>query len=155
MRIQYVFFALLLSGCGSEDNYDECILKHMEGVKSDHGAKLIQESCYEKYNKIEIPEGVRKLSQNEQLKVTGRAGVGYSHDYYSGSIYNGNESITITEVKIRITSKSNGSESSRDYIDSVSVSPLSTGKFGFSFMVGDKGSEYSWYIVSAKGYKSK
>lgn len=155
MKFLYVFVALILFGCSEPSNYDDCILKHMEGVKSDQGAQLIHKSCYEKHNKKTSPKGVRKLELKEQFKLTGRAGVGYTSNYYSGNIYNGNESITITEVKIKITTKSDKSERSKEYIDSVSVPPLSSGEFGFTFMPSDKGSEYSWNIVSAKGYESQ
>tara|TARA_R110001583_G_scaffold146816_1_gene298840 strand:- start:1103 stop:1570 length:468 start_codon:yes stop_codon:yes gene_type:complete len=155
MRIVFILVLLALFGCSESNNYDECILKHMEGVKSDHGAKLIRKSCYDKHNKKAQPTGVRKLELKEQSKITGRAGVGYTSNYYTGNIYNGNELLTITEVKIKITTKSGKSESYKEYIDTVNISPLSTGEFAFTFMPGDKGSDYSWNIVSAKGYKSQ
>jgi len=155
MRIVYVFVTLILFGCSESSNYDECILKHMEGVKSDHGARLISNSCYEKHNKKSTPKGVRELELEEEFKLTGRAGVSSIYNYYKGDIYNGNESITLTEIKIKITTTSGKSETSKEYIDTVHISPLSTGEFAFTFMPGDKGSEYTWNIVSAKGYKSQ
>ena len=82
------------------------------------------------------------------MNLTGRAGLSYGNTF-SGSIYNGNRDVTITEVEIAVTASKGDS---KVYITKVLVLPLSTSNFSFDIVVGDKGSEYSWNIVSAKGY---
>lgn len=155
MKKNCTFIVLFLIGCSNPENYEECILKHMEGVKSDYGAKLIHASCYKKHNNKSSPEGVRSLELEEQLRLSGKANVSYFNDYYTGNIYNGNQFITLTEIKIRVITRLISSEESNDYLVKVNIPPLTTGEFKFNFMPGESGSEYSWKIISAKGYKSE
>ncbi|MGO2181796.1 hypothetical protein [Pseudoalteromonas sp. 20-MNA-CIBAN-0454] len=153
--IPLILATLFLLGCDEKpETYDECILENMKGVKSDVGAKLIHRSCYEKNKKQTTPKEIKQLGVKERLNLTGRASLGYSN-YYSGNIYNGNESITVTELKIKITTTNGKSKTSRYYIDEVNIPPLTSKSFGVDIILGGSGSEYSWVISSAKGYEVK
>jgi len=92
----------------------------------------------------------KQLSQEQIKKLTGRAGLSFGN-YYSGSIYNGNDNIMINEVMISVTTTINGEETSRIYVDEVHIPPRTTSDFGFNIIVGDKDAEHKWAIVGAKG----
>ena len=153
--IPLILVTLFLLGCDEKPaTYDECILENMKGVKSDVGAKLIHRSCYEKNKKQTTPKEIKQLEVKEQLNLTGRASLGYSN-YYSGNIYNGNESISVTELKIKITTVDGKKKTSRYYICKVNIPPLTSKSFGFDIILGGVGSDYSWAISSAKGHEEK
>lgn len=153
--IPLILVTLFLLGCDEKPaTYDECILEHMKGVKSDVGAKLIHKSCYEKNKRQTTPKEIKQLGVKERLNLTGRASLGYSN-HYSGNIYNGNESITVTELKVKITTVDGKKETSRYYISKVNIPPLTSKSFDFDIILGGNGSEYSWAISSAKGYEVK
>lgn len=151
-----IFTAVFLAGCdqfSQSKNLDDCILKHMDGVTSDKAALLINRSCREKFPEgSEAKRRSRDLSYIEQSKLTGRAGLSFGN-YYSGSIYNGNEDIIVTSVTIRVTGKLGDKTTPRDYADNVTIPPLSTRDFGVNIVVGDEGAEYSWGIMGARGYR--
>lgn len=154
--ISILLTVFALAGCdqfSQPQNFDDCILKHMDGVTSDKAALLITRSCRKKFPKGSAErKRARDLSFLELVNLTGRAGLDYG-SYYSGSIYNGNKNITITSVTIRITGKSGKKSNTREYTDEVSIPPLSTADFGMNIIRGDKGTDYSWGIVSARGYR--
>lgn len=147
---------LALSGCdqlAAPKTFDDCILKHMDGVTSDKAAVLINRSCREKFPEgSEEKQRSRELAYDELKNLTGRAGLSFGN-YYSGSLYNGNEDITITSVTIKITGKLGIASTSREYTDDVTIPPLNTKDFGVNIVVGDDGTEYSWGITGARGYR--
>jgi hypothetical protein len=57
-------------------------------------AGLVMLSCREKFPKPSIPD--RPLSSEERSMLTGRAGTSTDGKYFSGSIYNGNDHVTVT-----------------------------------------------------------
>lgn len=155
-KLAIAFLISILAGCDqitSPKDYDDCILKNMKGVNSDVGANQIRQSCRKKF-----PEGSeykykeRDLGFLEITAVTGRAGLSYGNRY-SGSLYNGNEDITVTSVKIRVTGKNGDTETSREYQVGVKIPPQTTSDFSFDIIVGEQGAEYSWGIVGGKGFK--
>lgn len=155
LRRATLLLMILLTGCdqfSQPKNFDDCILKHMEGVTSDQAAKLIYRSCRAKFpaDSIEKRE-IRDLTGPELSKLTGSAGL-ILQSYYGGSIYNGNKDITVTSVTIQISGTLGESTTSRDYTDEVTVPPLSTREFGVNIVGGDEGTYYSWSINSARGY---
>lgn len=116
----------------------------------------------------------RDLAPAELLKLAGRLATGVSPDRLSGSVYNGNDGLTVTELQIAVTtaparnlfagilgpgvrqghgvspSKVNGQEVTRLYQADVSVPPLATGGVDIDIL-RDKGAEVTWRIVAAKG----
>jgi len=148
--------AFLVAGCdqfSQPKNFDDCILKHMDGVTSDKAALLINRSCREKFpGGSEEEKRSRDLTYAELSKLTGRASLSFGN-YYSGSLYNGNEGITVTSVTIRVTTKLGEVETTREYTDEVTIPPLSTKDFGVNIVVGDEGTDYSWGINGARGYR--
>lgn len=148
--------ALMLGGCdqvfGPKD-YDDCILQNMKGVNSDLGAKQIAHSCRVKF--VDKPKAIHKersLKFSELVAITGRAGVGAYDNAYSGNLYNGNADITITSLLIEVTENKSGNAISRKYLVERKIKPLTTEFFSVDIVTGSKGADYSWKIVSAKGY---
>lgn len=148
---------LILAGCdqlSEPRTFDDCILKNMKGVTSDHAAVLINRSCREKFPQGSTErEKSRTLTSLEIGNLTGRAGLSYGN-HYSGSMYNGNRDITVTSVTIRVSGKLRESDTSRDYTVDVTIPPLSTQTFRFNIVEGDEGTEYSWSIIGARGYRT-
>lgn len=146
----------LLSGCdqiSAPKDYDDCILKNMGGVDSDLGASEIRRSCRKKFPEgSEFKNRIRVLEPWEVYSITGRAGLEYGNRY-SGSLYNGNKNITVTSVKVRVTTKIAKGENSREYRVKVNIPPETTSDFDFDIIVGDKGSEYSWGVIGGSGYE--
>ena len=140
--------------CDSPSSYDDCILKHMEGVKSDRGAFLIESSCGEKYPDIPIQlQKSRNLIRDEFTKVTGRAGLNYGNRY-SGNLYNGNQEITVTQVRVRVTTNKDEVTAFKDYLVEVNIPPMTAVDFGFDIVLGDKGTNYSWGLFGGDGYEN-
>lgn len=162
--ILLLFFLTIIVGCNSEEkpkDYDDCILINMRGVDSDAGARQIRDSCRKKHPVgSEYKHLERDLNDIEISGITGTAGLsksyradlGYSNKYV-GSLYNGNKSVTITTVLIKIITTQDESISTKEYETSVFIKPLSSGDFNFDIFVGGAGSKYSWQIVSAKGFR--
>lgn len=88
-----------------------------------------------------------------------------SDDQYTGSLYNGNDKLTVGSVEfaVTITDRSPGSKvppwergaSTRSYVVPMTISPKSVKNFRFNIIAGDPSARYSWQVVSAKGYKSE
>jgi len=150
-----ILFALVAStpsyaGLFGPSNYDECILDSMKGVTSDVAARLVARSCRKQFPRIQkkAPE-TSSLSYPQLRKVTGRAG---GNGYFSGSLYNGNENLVVTEITINVTTTISGKEVSRLYTEAVNIESQKTSSFGFSIIAGDKDADQSWSIKSAQGY---
>ena len=146
---------ILLVGCDqnlSLQNYDSCILNNMKGVDSDLGSAQIIESCRAKFPEDhEYLKKIRNLSPAEVRLLDGRAGISFE-DRYSGTLYNGNESVTVTSVRVQITLKNDKKKISRIYKVSVKIPPQTTSSFGFTIISDHKGSESIWEIVDGKGF---
>lgn len=146
-------------------DFDDCILANMHGATSDLVTAMIRQSCREKFpeRKTDQPKS-RALNLAEISKVTGRAGLAYG-SRYSGTLYNGNDRLTLTQVEILITTQSPASAGygkygdfipdpvSRTYAADVTIPTKTTGPFGFDIIVGDAGAKYTWSVVSAKGFE--
>lgn len=89
----------------SPRNYDECILKYMSGVDSNLGASQIIQSCRKKFPVgSEYAYKERELKPVEIKSLTGRGSYpGYGQ--FTGEIHNGNESVTVTAIRINLTTK--------------------------------------------------
>ena len=129
--------------------YEDCVLEAMEGgSKTDDAIRLIARACREKFP---VAANDDQLSPSQMANLTTRGGpVG---EVWSGSLYNGNEDVTVTEVEIHVTTIGGGEKTLRRYRADVHVPPLKTGTVFFPIIPGDEGAEYSWSIGSAKGRK--
>ena len=186
-------------------DYDDCILKTMTGVTSREAARAIETSCRAKFPPIaaqassvreweDVPAAsiassdpslapasktapdTRALAPQELAKLTGRAGKRLNSDLFSGSLYNGNDNLRISEIEIEVTTTKQTAEDcppdwardpkrkpipldcipdSRSYVIQKTIPPKTVGNFYFNFIAGDAGASYSWQVVSAKGYKSE
>ena len=144
--------AVLLSYVGYEPkNYDDCLLRNMRSVHTQLGEAQIALACRDKFSVKKKPKG-RKLSPAELEMLIGSTGLGYTPDYYSGRIYNGNYNLKITKVFIQLTINEQDHQIQRVYMDdNLSIAPLQVGNFGFPVLSGSKNAHYEWEILSAEG----
>ena len=126
-----------------------------------------------KNNEVHLTRRInRDLTGDEVIKLDGFASKNSDTNIYAGTIYNGNNDITITEVDITVTAKHGENEITRTYRDKVQIRPLSTAsfsvelyrspkEFGISsldsalnkeFGVKQDGISYEWCFSGAKGY---
>jgi hypothetical protein len=80
------------------------------------------------------------------------AGFRECDDQYAGSLYNGNDSVTIVAVEIAIATVVNGKNSSTSYSIPMTVSPKTVKDFRFNIISGDVDAPYTWQLVSGKGF---
>ncbi len=157
-RVAAFSLVILLStessaGWFGPSNQAECILESMKGVTSDRAATLVARSCREKFpDKPKEQKKTRELSSSELGQVTGRAGIDSYITYFKGNLYNGNTSVTVTQVSVGVTTKIDEKEVSRTYVADVNIPPQTTANFSFSIIVGDKVADFSWGLVAARGY---
>lgn len=96
---------------------------------------------------------IRSLSYTEMNELTGRGGPENYDTKFSGTIYNGNESVVVTEIEIRVTFTNDEQRVSRVYKDTTKVFPLSTSMLYFSILSPGGGFKFGgWSIDGAKGY---
>jgi hypothetical protein len=156
--IAVVFMQLCLpAGAGwfGPSNYDECILDSMKGVTSNSAAILIKEACRKKFPDNPKPNvSSHELLPEEIFKIAGRAGLSYGN-VYSGNLYNGNSSLTVTNVSIEISISACERAYTnviRSYKVDVDIPPLTAKDFKIDIIVGDAGCQYTWKIAHAQGY---
>ncbi len=152
------FLALGVNACSREPkDYDDCILRYVKPGLDLAAVLAVRGSCRAKFPSgtanTETQLGERELSPSEIAALDGRAGPFGS--YYSGDLYNANSGITVTAVRIRITTKIGGKDDSRVYQAKVSIRPRETGHLGFGIIVGDEGAKYDWSIEGATGVPSR
>lgn len=151
--------ALAISCQGDPQNYDDCILRHVKPGMNQAAVAVVMRSCREKFP-ADSAGGTahgpteRTLNPSELAALTGRAALAYGNRY-SGTLYNGNAALTLTEVEISISTTVDGKEVTRLYRTNVSVPPQTAADFEFDIVVGDKGADYSWTIASAKAGPKK
>ena len=100
-------------------------------------------------------EKPRDLTLSEVSLLTGRAGPATTSGYFKGSIYNGNEGITVTEIEIIIATEIGGVAVARAYRNEVSIGPLETGDIFVQIIQGDSGADYTWCVSGGKGMNTK
>ena len=93
----------------------------------------------------------RALTAQELSAIGGSAELRYGSPY-SGQIYNGNTSVTLTEVVAEITTSVNGKRTRQTYTASVIVPPLTSREVSFGVYV-NQGTDYALEIVKATGYQ--
>lgn len=143
--------SLIVAGCDQSpqpSTYDDCILKHVAGVASDHAAKLIRDACREKFPDTKADTEF-ELSEAELSKLTGRFGLSGSR--YGGRIYNGNDDITVTSITIEVTLTRGDQTISRLYRQQVTIPSLSTSSLALAVFDEMEGVEHSAHIASAVG----
>ncbi|MFH1025685.1 MAG: hypothetical protein V1764_03310 [Nitrospirota bacterium] len=159
-RLARVFFMVFISwpsissaGLFGPSNYDECIVESMKGVTSDVAARAIIQSCQKKFP-VKKPTD-SELPSQALAKITGRAGLSFGS--FRGSIYNGNNDYTITQITIVLIPKGNTHpaddfHNAKQYNVYVTVLPLTNSNFTVSVDSGDN-EEFDWNITKARGYK--
>lgn len=123
----------------------------MRGVTSNVAAAEIKRSCRGKFpTDPEAKPEPRELAASEVEALTGRAGLMFGNTY-GGNIYNENNDLTVTRIRIKVTTKIDGKIVSRVYLADVTIPPHSAADFSFSIIRGDAGADYSWSIDGAMG----
>ena len=146
--LAYILSMPATAGWFGPDDYDECILESMQGVKSDVAAYHIRQSCREKFPKYEETQekGTRPLTSQELRRITGTAN---KFTDLSIDAYNGNDNITISELTVSYTRANSGEESTIKLRIKTAIAPLTTS----NLIVSVPGGEFkSWGIVGARGY---
>ena len=145
-------FTIVLCGCERDPvDYDDCILMKMKASMSDGVANSIRAACRSRFS--DHPES-EDLHPSVVQKLTGKLGRPEIGNYWDGSIYNGNNEWTITEVTIGIVAQGKTENDYKFYKVGVSVSPLSNGTFATN-IDWPPDAPYYWTIYTAKGYKVK
>ncbi|MBY3789559.1 hypothetical protein HPQ32_14120 [Photobacterium carnosum] len=134
-------------GC-TEKSYDDCVINNLQGVDGKAVSSVIG-ACRNKFPRAKLPE--KSLDGLQVLLVTGRAGLNDYTNNYSGSLYNGNNNITVKSVILSIKVTNGKKSITREYAVNITIPPLSTSDFNAEILLGDKGASYSWFISSAKG----
>jgi hypothetical protein len=149
------FFTIsVLIACEKEpQNYDDCILKYLKEDMNETATRAIIYSCKEKFSQPTNESVVlqaRELTEVELDNLEGRAKLSHSNTF-GGEIYNGNEKIRVTELKVKIRTKLDGEIVTKVYSDNITISPQTTKNFYVDIITGDDGAEYIWGIASARG----
>ena len=158
MRLRQVLFASCLVGAsatsnagwiGGPEDYNECILESMKGVKSDQAARAIIRSCQEKFpNRTRA--NARTLSADKLGKLSGELSI-TSYGWVKGRIYNGNSETTLVEITITLKQKGN-TGGGRTYSAPVKIEPQSVGDINFPVFSKGESSAFEWWIAGARGY---
>lgn len=156
--IRFLFFVLLLlpnssyAGWFGPSNYNECILDEMKGVTSNLAAYNIERACRARFP-IQKPKDTR-VPKQVLVKIDGRLGPSEYLGGLSGTLYNGNENWTITQVTIYCVS--NADKTPRRYNVDTSISPLQTASVSVDTVAGEVSPKgFQWGIVGARGYQSR
>lgn len=123
-----------------------------EGVWSNTFGDCSRERRFVKSRKPEIKS--RELSFAEEVvPISGNARLSYG-DRFSGELYNGNTSITITQVTIKIETiySYSGIRLTKEYTVDITILPLTKKYFGIDIETGGSEATYEWSIEQAKGY---
>jgi hypothetical protein len=158
-----------LTGCGKK-TYEECVLEHAKELISKEAVRAIEDACFEKYyepTKFDPSTAkcleLRELSHLELQLLDGRGDI--NNGYFHGTIYNGNNSVTIEELTIGIKYNAHKEPtpeivnpfekySYKQFNTEVKISPNTASDF--SVKVLPKSSQYEkiiWNISSAKTCK--
>ncbi len=156
---------IAVAGFFGPSTFDECVLENMKGVTSDVAAAAIYNSCRHRFPLKKVPteqhkdfdtlyrdQNAPKLSTEETNKLTGRAGL-VGNSEYSATIYNGNNTVTITKVEITVSTFINRLPVSNRYSVDVDILPLKTVTFKFPVISGDDDAKYSWSFAAAYGHR--
>lgn len=146
-----VLATLLFTLWRSVGSYDECVLQGLRGVNNEAVAGAITSACRRKFSQTRSPtRQPRDLTPSQIANLTGRAAPEYGTQY-KGSIYNGNEGITVTDVDIALATIVGRDTTTRVYRTALNIPPLSVGDFAFAIVVGEARSTYEWSIAAARG----
>lgn len=144
-------------------NYEDCVLKGLQGgSKSDLAIEAVAGACRRKFPTqsqrtdssppnfgLPVIYDLDPIDANN--KLIGRAGLSFGNRY-AGDLYNGFDSVTITAVRVGITTKVGRDSSDREYLVPVRIAPLTTEHFSFDIILGDPGAKYAWYVAGAQGF---
>lgn len=154
--IACIYPSVSIGGWLGPSNYDECILESMKGVTSDAAAGAIVRSCRAKFS--EKPTSESEVPADVISQLDGRAGM-TNYGWFTGTIYNGNNEWTITQLTIVLVPKTKEKSADRtlrakEYNVNINAPPLTNTKLNVE-ADGGGSSSFDWNIKSARGHKSR
>jgi len=150
-----IWILLFTVGCNEVKNYDDCILQNVKEDMNTQAVNAIVASCRGKFPEHNKRSGSnysnRNLTSDELTLLDGNAR--HNDGVFEVSMYNGNESLIITEILISVQTIINGVEETNLYREeNISIKPKTTSEFTVNITSGDVGADYSWSVVLAKGF---
>ena len=148
LRKSLLLLAVAGVGCGSR-TYEDCVLERVTEGMEPYSVAVVEQACREKF-----PERTAQgtdLLDFEVSALQGRAGPKTASGIFSGSLYNGNEAIAVTEVQVAVTTTTDGEKSTYLYRVTVDIPPQAASDFSFKLLPGEPEASYSWTILRAKG----
>ncbi len=151
-----VLFWFAVQGCRREPaTYEDYVLQALEGTgKSDAVAAVIVQACRGKFPQDQGLSGVVDLTRTEVAALDGRGGPSYGNTF-SGTLYNGNTHVQVTEVTFAIRTIEDSREVVRRYRVALQLAPQTSKDDSFTLVPGDRGEEFKWSIASAKGRRQQ
>lgn len=136
-------------------DYDSCVAESMKAITSRKAAEDATRTCRAKLGETEFQNA--DLPPDAFGKLIIHAGFGYG--IFSGSIYNGNNDYTITQISVLVTpaGKNKPAEASaegREYNIDLTVQPFSKSALSMPIL-SDTTQEYAWKVTKARGYKTR
>ena len=136
-------------------SYDQCIRESMKGVTSSRAADSAIRSCRERFPETELHEA--ELPPHALDKLIIHAGFGYGA--FSGSIYNGNNDYTVTQITVLLApmgaaKPAEASVNGKEYNIDLTVQPYAKSALSMPIL-SDNTLEYSWKLAKARGYKTR
>jgi hypothetical protein len=125
----------------------------MKGVTSDMAARLVYNSCREKFPKTSEVCTDFALTSDQMNHLKGKGQFSSNGSSFFVDLYNGDPDVSVTRLQINI--KDLITQESRIYQESPSpIKPLSQGNVSFSASVTNtENGKWSWNILSARGCK--
>ena len=136
-------------------SYDQCVLESMRGITSTSAAEVATNACRDKFRDMHFHD--TELAPEALGKIVIHAGFGYG--IFNGSIYNGNNNYTVTQITI-LLSPMRKRESAESFVEgkkyniTLTVQPLTQGALSMP-IPSDNTLEYAWTLTNARGHKSR
>lgn len=136
-------------------SYDQCVLESMRGVTSTSAAEVATDACRDKFRNVKFHDA--ELAPEALSKIIIHAGFGYG--IFNGSIYNGNNNYTVTQITILLNPMRKG-QSAESFVEGkkyniiLTVQPFTKGALSMP-IPSDNTLEYTWALTNARGHKSR
>jgi hypothetical protein len=151
MANAFLSVVVATSGALASDSHD-CVLQHMKGVGSDLAARAIVSACEDRALSGDSSDQIAQAFTEEHLgRLTGRASG--SLGTFSGTLYNGNDELAVSEVVFLLTMMQGETPlSTRPYQIRIYIPPRSARKFSFRVVPIGSDESYRWTLVKAAGF---
>lgn len=155
-RLLGITLLILLAACDQlpASSYEECLLRNLRAASSDLAVAQITSACHSKHPLLPpLPRSIREFGQPEYARLTGRADQNPSTAKFSGTLYNGNSNLVVTQFKVVLHTKVGENELARTYLVDAGIRPLAAGRFTIDVVSGDVGTDFKWQVIGASGFE--